>query len=130
MLEIRELRAGYGAINVLWDVNLDFIEGQLTTIVGPNGAGKSTLLKSIMGLVAPTQGEIRLGGAPLSGRRTWDMADLGVALIPEGRMIFRDMSVEENLVLGAFPEKKRPALARNMERAFELFPRLKERRMQ
>ncbi len=130
MLEIRNLRAGYGAINVLWDVSLDFEEGRLTTIVGPNGAGKSTLLKAIMGLVPATQGEILLRGQSHARLRTWDMADQGVVLVPEGRMVFRDMSVEENLIMGAFPKQKRQAMARNIERAYELFPRLKERRRQ
>jgi branched-chain amino acid transport system ATP-binding protein len=130
MLDVRNLRAGYGAINVLWDVDLTFAETQLTSIVGPNGAGKSTLLKAIMGLVPPTQGEITLRGESLAQRRTWDMAELGVALVPEGRMVFRDMSVEENLVMGAFPQQKRAAMARNIERAYELFPKLKERRKQ
>jgi branched-chain amino acid transport system ATP-binding protein len=130
MLEIRNLRAGYGAINVLWDVDLAFTERQLTTIVGPNGAGKSTLLKAIMGLVTPSQGEIRLRGESLAQQRTWDMAEQGVVLVPEGRMVFRDMSVEENLIMGAFPKPKRAALARNIERAYELFPKLKERRKQ
>lgn len=130
MLKVRNLRAGYGAINVLWDVNLDFAEGQLTAIVGPNGTGKSTLMKSIMGLVVPSQGEVLLRGTSLSGCRTWDMAERGIALIPEGRMLFRDMSVEENLVLAGFPSKQRPAVARNLERAYQLFPKLKERRKQ
>ena len=130
MLEIRNLRAGYGAINVLWDVNLSFAEGQLTTIVGPNGAGKSTLLKTIMGLVAPSQGELTLRGAPLTKSRTWDMAEQGVVLVPEGRLVFRDMSVEENLIMGAFAKSKRATMARNIERAYELFPKLKERRKQ
>lgn len=130
MLEIRNLRAGYGAINVLWDVNLSFAEGQLTTIVGPNGAGKSTLLKTIMGLVAPSQGDIKLRGESLAQSRTWDMSEKGVVLVPEGRLVFRDMSVEENLIMGAFARQKRPAMARNIERAYELFPRLKERRKQ
>jgi branched-chain amino acid transport system ATP-binding protein len=130
MLKINNLRAGYGAINVLWDVNLEFAEGQLTTIVGPNGAGKSTLLKAIMGLVAPSQGEITLRGASLARQRTWDMAEQGVALVPEGRLVFRDMSVEENLIMGAFAKSRRPALARNIERAYALFPKLKERRRQ
>ena len=119
MLEIRNLRAGYGAINVLWDVSLDFEEGRLTTIVGPNGAGKSTLLKAIMGLVPATQGEILLRGQSHARLRTWDMADQGVVLVPEGRMVFRDMSVEENLIMGAFPKQKRQAMARNIERAYE-----------
>jgi len=130
LLEVRNLRAGYGAINVLWDVGLDIREGQLTAIVGPNGAGKSTLLKAVMGLVQPTQGEILLRGSGLRGHRTWDMPAQGVVLIPEGRMIFADMSVEENLIMGAFPASRRPALAHNLERAYELFPKLKDRRRQ
>ncbi|WP_136418735.1 ABC transporter ATP-binding protein [Herbaspirillum sp. ST 5-3] len=130
MLEIRNLRAGYGAINVLWDVNLSFAEKQLTSIVGPNGAGKSTLLKTIMGLVTPSQGDITLRGASLAQHRTWDMADQGVVLVPEGRLVFRDMSVEENLIMGAFPKQKRASMSNNIERAYELFPRLKERRKQ
>lgn len=130
MLEIRNLRAGYGAINVLWDVELSFAEKQLTAIVGPNGAGKSTLLKAVMGLVTPSQGGISLRGESLARRRTWDMARLGVVLVPEGRMVFRDMSVEENLMMGAFPKPRREAMARNIERAYQLFPQLKERRRQ
>lgn len=130
MLEIHNLRAGYGAINVLWDVDLAFADRQLTTIVGPNGAGKSTLLKAIMGLVTPSRGEIRLRGESLAQQRTWDMAEQGVVLVPEGRMVFRDMSVEENLIMGAFPKPKRAAMTRNIERAYELFPKLKERRKQ
>ncbi|HJV73690.1 MAG TPA: ABC transporter ATP-binding protein [Noviherbaspirillum sp.] len=130
MLEIRNLRAGYGAINVLWDVNLSFAEGQLTTIVGPNGAGKSTLLKTIMGLVSPSQGDITLRGASLAKTHTWEMAEQGVVLVPEGRLVFRDMSVEENLIMGAFAKSKRSAMERNIERAYALFPKLKERRKQ
>jgi branched-chain amino acid transport system ATP-binding protein len=130
LLEIRNLRAGYGAINVLWDVDLSIGSRQATAIIGPNGAGKSTLLKTVMGLVAPSQGDILLGGQSLARTRTWDMAAHGVVLVPEGRMVFRDMSVEENLVLGAFPKARRAALARNLEHAYELFPKLKERRRQ
>lgn len=130
MLEVRNLRAGYGAINVLWDVDLQFRDKELTTIVGPNGAGKSTLLKAVMGLLTPSQGEILLHGESLAQRKTWDMADLGVVLVPEGRMTFRDMSVEENLIMGAFPKQKRANMMRNLDRAYELFPRLKERRKQ
>ncbi|NEX60772.1 ABC transporter ATP-binding protein [Noviherbaspirillum galbum] len=130
MLEVKNLRAGYGAINVLWDVSLRAEEGALTTIVGPNGAGKSTLLKAVMGLVPATQGELRLRGEPLAGSRTWDMADKGVVLVPEGRLVFRDMSVEENLIMGAFPKARRASMPNNLERAYAMFPRLKERRKQ
>src|SRR6267142_650768 len=83
MLEVSDLRAGYGAINVLWDVSLRFAQGQLTTIVGPNGAGKTTLMRAIMGLIPATQGGIRLDRAQLAGVPAWHMADHGVTMIPE-----------------------------------------------
>ncbi|MCK9261153.1 MAG: ABC transporter ATP-binding protein [Azoarcus sp.] len=130
MLEVKSVRAGYGAINVLWDASLDFREGELTTVVGPNGAGKSTMLKAVMGLVAPTRGEIVLDGHSIGGTPTWEMPGRGLVLIPEGRMVFRDMSVEENLAMGAFPTERRAAVQRNIERAYTFFPRLKERRSQ
>ncbi|WP_341989868.1 ABC transporter ATP-binding protein [Azorhizobium sp. AG788] len=125
MLETRNLRAGYGHITVLWDVSLAFREGALTAIVGPNGAGKTTLLRALTGLI-PHQGEILLGGAPLAGK-TWDLAGQGIVLVPEGRMVFRDMSVEENLCLGAYPKRSRGDLSASLERVYGLFPRLKER---
>ena len=111
MLELNNVRAGYGAINVLWDVSLTAARGELTTIIGPNGAGKTTLLRAVMGLIAVSQGSIAVNGAALAGKRTWNMADLSVAMIPEGRMVFRDMSVEENLIMGAFPKAHRGHLA-------------------
>lgn len=128
MLEVSQLRAGYGAINVLWDVSLAFPKGELTAIVGPNGAGKTTLFRALMGLI-PHQGEIRLDGQKLSGR-TWELTERGIVMVPEGRMVFKDMSVEENLSLGAYPQRCRPDRARNLERVYALFPRLKERRLQ
>ena len=128
MLETRNLSAGYGAITVLWDLTIGFRDGALTAIVGPNGAGKTTLLRALTGLV-PHQGQILLDGRPLEGK-TWDLADQGLVMVPEGRLIFRDMTVEENLCLGAYPKRCRPRLAGNLERMYELFPRLKERRHQ
>ncbi|OEZ55004.1 ABC transporter ATP-binding protein [Duganella sp. HH105] len=130
MLELDQVRAGYGAINVLWDVSLRAEAGQLTTIIGPNGAGKTTLLRAIMGLVPVTAGEIRLNGERLNGTPTWEMADHGIAMIPEGRMVFRDMSVEENLIMGAFHKSHRAHVKRRLEEAYEMFPRLRERRTQ
>jgi branched-chain amino acid transport system ATP-binding protein len=130
MLEVDNVRAGYGAINVLWDVSLKAEAGKLTTIIGPNGAGKTTLLRAIMGLVPVTAGEIRLNGQRLNGTPTWDMADHGIAMIPEGRMVFRDMGVEENLIMGAFHKSHRPHVKRRLEEAYEMFPRLRERRTQ
>lgn len=128
MLETRHLRAGYGAITVLWDVSVKFREGALTAIVGPNGAGKTTLLRALTGLV-PHEGDILLAGLPIDGK-TWDLAGDGLVMVPEGRLVFRDMSVEENLCLGAYPKRCRARLSSNLERMYTLFPRLKERRHQ
>ena len=130
MLDVRAVRAGYGAINVLWDVDLRFEANKLTTIIGPNGAGKTTLLRAIMGQIPITQGEIALDGRCLDGIDTWRMPDLGVALIPEGRMIFRDMSVAENLLLGAYVVRAQADIARRIDHAYATFPRLAERRTQ
>ena len=130
MLEVRGLRAGYGAINVLWDVDLQFETGKLTAIIGPNGAGKTTLLRAIMGLVPTTAGAVTLDGLALAGIATSQMADLRIALIPEGRMIFRDMSVEENLMLGAYAVRAKGDVAARLAHAYSMFPRLDERRRQ
>ncbi|MBC7453455.1 MAG: ABC transporter ATP-binding protein [Massilia sp.] len=130
MLELTQVRAGYGAINVLWDVSLRVAAGKLTTIIGPNGAGKTTLLRAIMGLLPLTHGAITLHGQPLAGTPTWGMAELSVAMIPEGRMTFRDMSVEENLIMGAFSKAQRAHVATRLEAAYAMFPRLRERRRQ
>jgi branched-chain amino acid transport system ATP-binding protein len=130
MLELDGVRAGYGAINVLWDVSMRVEAGKLTTIIGPNGAGKTTLLRAVMGLLPASGGEIRLDGRRLNGTPAWHMADHGVAMIPEGRMVFRDMSVEENLIMGAFHKSHRAHLKPRLEQSYEMFPRLRERRSQ
>ena len=130
MLEVTNLRAGYGAINVLWDVSLSVEKGKLTTIIGPNGAGKTTLLRAIMGLVPASAGSISLDGKLLNGTPTWKMSDAAVTMIPEGRMTFRDMSVEENLIMGAFPKAHRVHMRERLESSYAMFPRLRERRKQ
>jgi branched-chain amino acid transport system ATP-binding protein len=130
MIEISQVRAGYGPINILWDLSLSIGEGELTCIIGPNGAGKTTLLRAIMGLVPVTKGEITVSGRSLAGQKTWDMARQGVVMIPEGRLIFKEMTVEENLIMGAFPKEQRPRTKANLERVYNLFPRLQERRTQ
>src|SRR4029078_3739842 len=124
MLDVRGVRAGYGNINVLWDVDLHFPSGKLTTIIGPNGAGKTTLLRAIVGQVPLTHGAVLLEGARLNGTRTWRMHDHGIALIPEGRMIFRDMSVAENLLLGAYSVRTQPDIYCRVDQAFAMSPRL------
>lgn len=130
MIEIENVRAGYGSINILWDLSLSIGTGEVTSIIGPNGAGKTTLLRAIMALVPLSQGSIAINGKPLSGVKTWDMAQQGIVMIPEGRLIFKDMTVEENLVMGAFPKKQRGKVRSNLDQVYELFPRLLERRTQ
>ncbi|AWK84844.1 ABC transporter ATP-binding protein [Azospirillum thermophilum] len=130
LLEIESLRAGYGAINVLWDVSLTVEAGKTTVIVGPNGAGKTTLLRAVMGLIPVEGGDIRVDGASRRGAKTWDTVASGIVMIPEGRMIFPDMTVEDNLMMGAFPRGCRRDWKRNKEMVFEMFPRLVERRHQ
>lgn len=128
MIELQGVRAGYGAINILWDVSLSIRQGELTTIIGPNGAGKTTLLRAIMGLIPLAQGVVQLDGRPLNGLPTWKMPSLGVVMIPEGRMVFKEMTVEENLMLGAFTKQHRAGARKQCDRAYEMFPRLYERR--
>ncbi|MDR6773407.1 ABC transporter ATP-binding protein [Azospirillum sp. BE72] len=129
-LDILTLRAGYGAINVLWDVSLSVETGKTTVIVGPNGAGKTTLLRAIMGLVPATSGDIRVDGQSRKAVKTWDRVADGVVMIPEGRMIFPDMTVEDNLMMGAFPPGCRRDWKRNKAMVMDMFPRLAERRGQ
>ncbi len=130
LLEIANLRAGYGAINILWNVSLTIAQGQTTVIVGPNGAGKTTLLRAIMGLVPVTAGDIRLNGTSIRNSTTWDTVKDGLVMIPEGRMIFPDMTVEDNLMMGAFPPACRRNWKANRQMVFDLFPRLAQRRDQ
>lgn len=128
MLEIQGLRAGYGAINVLWDVSLVAKRGEVTTIVGPNGAGKTTLLRALMGMLPLLRGQVTFNGEPLMGVPVWQLPARGIAMVPEGRMIFREMSIEENLMLGAFAKSRRGGARAQLEEVYALFPLLKERR--
>ncbi|NVK19930.1 MAG: ABC transporter ATP-binding protein [Methylocystaceae bacterium] len=130
MLETDKLSAGYGAMEVFWDLSLTFESGRTTTIVGPNGAGKSTFLKTLMGLIDPKAGEIRFKGQNYVQEPTWNRINDGLVMIPEGRLLFSDLSVEENLIMGAYPKKTRKSMEKNREHVFQLFPRLKERRNQ
>lgn len=129
-LEADSVRAGYGAINILWDVSLTAREGETTVIVGPNGAGKTTLLRAIMGLLPVTAGSVHFDGGDCARLNPWDRVQRGLVMIPEGRMVFTDMSVLDNLKMGAFPRGCRAHWQRNLDLVFELFPRLAERRGQ
>jgi len=130
MLEVRDLTSGYGDVQILWGVSLALQPGRLTSLIGSNGAGKTTLLRSIMGLLKPWAGAVEWEGRDVRRLAPHSKPDLGLVLVPEGRQLFTDMTVLENLVLGASNARARPQVARNIERVMELFPRLKERRSQ
>lgn len=127
LLEVTDLEVAYGDVRALWGVSIHVDAGSVVAIVGANGAGKTTLLKAISGLVPARRGEIKLSGTSLLGRLPEDIARLGIAHVPEGRGLFRQMTVLENLELGAFQPKARANMKRALEKAYDLFPRLKER---
>lgn len=130
ILEIRDVTSGYGEVQILWGASLKLDEGKLTSLVGANGAGKTTMLRTVMGQIRPWNGSVWFDGQDVSNLPPYDKAELGLVLVPEGRQLFTDMSVEENLEMGATPKRARPHVQRNLERVYEMFPRLKERRIQ
>ncbi|WP_352831395.1 ABC transporter ATP-binding protein [Mesorhizobium sp. M0830] len=127
MLEANNVEVAYGDVGALWGVSIHVDAGSIVAIVGANGAGKTTLLKTISGLLKPKRGEIFLSGAPLAGKAPEEIAAMGIAHVPEGRGLFRQMTVLENLELGAFQPKVRKHFTQSLEKAYTLFPRLKER---
>lgn len=127
MLEIRDLSVHYGGIHALQGIDIDVPEGKIVTLIGANGAGKSTTLRSIVGLAKVSGGNVRWNRVTLTGMATKDIVSMGVALVPEGRRIFPNLSVEENLILGAYARNDKQGIARDKEKVFSLFPRLKER---
>uniref|UniRef100_UPI00313DF151 ABC transporter ATP-binding protein n=1 Tax=Mesorhizobium sp. 113-1-2 TaxID=2744515 RepID=UPI00313DF151 len=127
MLEVTNLEVAYGDVGALWGVSIHVDPGTIVAIVGANGAGKTTLLKTISGLLKPKRGEIFLSGVPLAGKAPEEIAGMGIAHVPEGRGLFRQMTVLENLELGAFQPKVRKRFKQSLEKAYTLFPRLKER---
>jgi branched-chain amino acid transport system ATP-binding protein len=131
-LTIAGIHAAYGAVRVIDGVSLGIGAGETVVLLGTNGNGKSTIMKCIMGIVRPSAGSIiaAIDGVnhDLIGRTTEEIVDLGIALVPEGRRLFPKLSVEENLLLGAFRRAARQALKRNLDACFETFPRLAERR--
>ena len=130
MLELREVSSGYGAIEALRGVSVAVQKGEVVTLIGANGAGKSTTLRNITGLVPIKQGDILYEGQSLKGIPTHKIAALGISMVPEGRAIFANLTVAENLDMGAYLRTDRAENARSLERVFSLFPRLAERRKQ
>ena len=133
-ITVENIHAAYGHVRVLEDVSLKISGGETVVLLGTNGNGKSTLMKSIMGIVRPSAGRIvvDIDGErhDLIGRPTEDIVDLGIALVPEGRRLFPRLTVEENLLLGAFRPKARARIKTNLDFCFECFPRLAERKSQ
>ena len=130
ILEVRDVAAGYGEVQILWGTDLTLDEGKLTALVGTNGAGKTTLLRTVMGLNRPWKGSVWFNGQDVTRLPPHVKAERGLVLVPEGRQLFTDMSVAENLEMGASPKRARPHAKRNLERVFEMLPRLQERRDQ
>jgi branched-chain amino acid transport system ATP-binding protein len=130
VLQLEKIESGYGEVQVLWGISLQIRPGKVTTIIGANGAGKSTTLRTIMGTVSPWKGRIMMNGQDVTRLSPHAKAARGLVLVPEGRQLFPDMSVEENLEMGGYSHRARKDLKKNLGRVFELFPRLKERRTQ
>jgi len=126
MLEVRGLRAGYGAVEVLRGVSMDVAAGEIAAVLGANGAGKSTLNASLSGLNRPSAGSVRFEGKDITFARHTDIVAAGLIQVPEGRRIFPNLGVRENLELGSY-RRGRARRARNLERVYEIFPRLAER---
>ena len=127
MLVVEKLEFAYGDLQVLWGIDLIVRQGEIVTLVGSNGAGKSTTLKNISRLVKWSSGSITFEGEDLSRLHPHDVVERGIVQVPEGRRIFPEMTVMENLKIGSFPKSTRRDRGKNVERAFSLFPRLKER---
>jgi branched-chain amino acid transport system ATP-binding protein len=131
---VRDVAAGYGAVRVLHGVSIEVRDGETVALLGTNGNGKSTLIKCIMGMVTPEAGEVylELDGTrvDLRGRSTEEIVSLGIALVPEGRRLFPKLSVEENLLLGAYRKQARGDIAENLAFAYDAFPVLRQRRAQ
>lgn len=130
LLQIENVSSGYGEVQVLWGLSLHAERGKMTTIVGANGAGKTTTLRTVMGSVRAWKGRVLLDGTDVTKLSPNARAKRGMVLVPEGRQLFPDMSVEENLEMGAYSHRARKNRKQNLDRVYQLFPRLLERRKQ
>ena len=130
MLTLENVSVSYGAIEALTDINLHVEQGEVVTLIGANGAGKTTTLRTITGLLEPREGRVMYEGTQISGTPTHKLVPMGIAMSPEGRGVFANLTVRENLEMGAFIRKDKKGISDDMERGFTLFPRLKEREQQ
>jgi branched-chain amino acid transport system ATP-binding protein len=130
MLRLEKLNFAYGDLQVLWDLDLEVRQGEIVTVVGANGAGKSTTLKNVSRLVKPISGSLRFEDRDLLGLQSHEVVEMGIVQVPEGRRIFPEMTVLENLRMGSYVKATRKDREKNVERCFTLFPRLREREKQ
>ncbi len=130
LLELKNIVAGYGNIMALKGISLAVPEGKIVSLIGANGAGKSTTMRTIMGLIKAREGEVLFQGVPLKESKPYDIVHQGISLVPEGRQILQNMSVEENLYLGAYQRKDKAGIADDLKKVYARFPRLEERKKQ
>ncbi|HEX8148797.1 MAG TPA: ABC transporter ATP-binding protein [Pyrinomonadaceae bacterium] len=130
MLTLENISVGYGAIRALKGVSMHVEQGEVVTLIGANGAGKTTTLRTITGLLSPAEGRILFEGQEISGRPTHQLVARGISMSPEGRGVFANLTVRENLQMGAYLKKNKAEIAKDLERGFRMFPRLKERETQ
>mgnify|MGYP000141200995 CR=1 FL=1 len=130
MLKIVDLEVSYGQMEVLKKINLEVKKGELVSVIGPNGAGKTTLIKTIMGLKEAKAGQILLEGKDILSMPAWKRAEMGIGYVPEGRRVFGNLTVEENLKAGCYIIKDSKRIQSNIKKVYELFPRLEERKKQ
>jgi len=127
LLQAKHLDAGYGAVQVLWDVSLDVGQGEVVALIGANGAGKSTFLRVVSGLLRPRRGTVRFESRDIAAWAPERIVRIGIALVPQGRRLFSDLSVRQNLLLGAYARRDRKNVARDLEHMVSLFPSLGDR---
>ena len=130
MLELKDVNAGYGTFQALFDISLEVNAGEAVAVIGPNGAGKTTLMRVISGMTAPFSGDLKMERLSLTTIPPHQIVELGIAHVPENRRLFPGMTVEDNLKLGAFAKKARGDSKKSLDFVYELFPRMKERRSQ
>lgn len=130
MLKLQDAEIFYGQMEVIKKVSLEVKQGELVSVIGANGAGKSTLIKAMMGLVKIKNGKLFYEGEDITDYPAWKRAELGIGYVPEGRRIFGDLTVEENLKMGAYKIKDKAQIKKNLEKAYDMFPKLSERRNQ
>lgn len=130
MLKVENLNAGYGSVNILWDVSFELNDGEIVAVLGSNGAGKTTMVRAITGMIRPTSGSVVFNGEELCKKPSRYILDAGIVQVPEGRQLFTEMTVLENLQMGAFSKETKEHFQENLEKCYKWFPKLEERAKQ